>query len=143
MANNLRSTKPGPKKEAGVVAAEVAVEVMVVDVVVVDTEEAAEAMEEAVEAMVAEVDVEAVDTVEDVKVVVDMAVAVMEGVEADMVGAAEVEEVEDMAVADTKHRNSYFPNNDSSSNPFGPSENLQHSTRNFVTQIIASLKLMT
>ena len=74
--------------------------------------------------------------------VVDTAVAVMEGVEADMVGAAEVEDMVG-AVVDTKHRNSYFPNNDSSYNPFGPSENLQHSTRNFVTQIIASLKLMT
>jgi len=135
-------------KEAGVVVAEVAEEAMVVDVVVVDTEEVA--MEEAVEAMVvAEVDVEAEDMVEDVKVdmeevVVDMAVAATEVVEADMVGAAEVEDTVG-AVVDTKHRNSYFSNsfNDRSYNPFGPSENLQHSTRNFVTQIIASLKLMT
>ena len=77
--------------------------------------------------------------------VVDTAVAVMEVVEADMVGAAEVEDTVG-AVVDTKHRNSYFSNsfNDRIYNPFGPSENLQqHSTRNFVTQIIASLKLMT
>jgi len=78
------------------------------------------------------------------QVVVDMAVAATAVVEADMVGAAEVEDTVGVVV-DTKHRNSYFSNsfNDRSYNPFGPSENLQHSTRNFVTQIIASLKLMT
>merc|ERR1712128_25275 len=93
-----------------------------------------------------EADVGVVDMEADAKVVVvDMAVAVKEVVEADMVGAVEVEDMEVVAV-DTKHRNSYFSNsfNDRIYNPFGPSENLQqHSTRNFVTQIIASLKLMT
>merc|ERR1719470_785663 len=87
MASRSRSTKPGPVMVAGEV-----------DAVAADTEVAVEVVdtEVAVEAMVAadtEVAVEVVDTE-----AVDMAAAVMEAVEEDMVGAVHTVEA-DMAAA--------------------------------------------